>query len=56
MAVVKVRNSPHSRGLRLFDITDAGISIGEPTPDMQALLTGHPRPAVEAPQSPGSAE
>jgi circadian clock protein KaiC len=56
MAVVKVRNSPHSRGLRLFDITDAGISIGEPTPDMQALLTGHPRPAVAAPQSPGSAE
>ncbi|MBA2672767.1 ATPase domain-containing protein [Ramlibacter sp.] len=50
MAVVKVRNSAHSRSLRLFDITDAGISIGEPTPDMQALLSGHPRLAA----SPGS--
>ncbi|MBA3772892.1 MAG: AAA family ATPase [Ramlibacter sp.] len=46
MAVVKVRNSAHSRSLRLFDITEAGICIGEPTPDMQALLSGHPRPAA----------
>nr|MBA3589710.1 protein kinase [Methylibium sp.] len=45
MAVVKVRNSTHSRSLRLYDITDAGICIGEPTPEMRALLSGHPRPA-----------
>ncbi len=52
MAVVKVRNSAHSRSLRLYDITDAGILIGEPTPDMQALLSGHPRPAAVGPHSP----
>jgi len=54
MAVVKMRNSAHSRSLRTFDITDAGMSIGEPTPEMQALLSGHPRLA-DAPHFPGSA-
>jgi len=53
MAVVKVRNSAHSRSLRLFEITDAGISISESTPEMRALLSGHPR-LVAAPDSPGS--
>ena len=43
MAVVKVRNRPHSHALRLYSITEAGISIAEPRPDMDALLTGHPR-------------
>ena len=42
MAVVKLRNSAHSHELRLFEITDAGIVIGEPSPEMEALLTGHP--------------
>jgi len=46
MAVVKVRNSAHSHALRLYDITDEGIVIGEPRPEMEALLTGHPRPAA----------
>ena len=45
MAVVKVRNSKHSHALRLYEITDEGIVIGEPRPEMEALLTGHPRPA-----------
>ena len=45
MAVVKIRNSAHSHELRPYDITDAGIVIGQPTPDMDAMLTGHPRPA-----------
>ncbi len=49
MAVVKVRNSEHSHELRLFEITDAGIVIGEPRPEMDAMLTGHPRPAASAP-------
>jgi circadian clock protein KaiC len=44
MAVVKVRNSPHSHALRLYDINDEGIVIGEPRPEIDALLTGHPRP------------
>ena len=43
MAVVKLRNSAHSHELRLFEITDAGIAIGEPRPEMEGLLTGHPR-------------
>ena len=45
MAVVKVRNSAHSHALRLYEITDNGFVINEPTPHMEALLTGHPRPA-----------
>jgi len=44
MAVVKVRNSRHSHALRLYDINDAGYVIGEPRPEIDALLTGHPRP------------
>ena len=43
MGVVKIRNSAHSHELRPYDITGDGIVIGEPTPDMSALLTGHPR-------------
>ena len=46
MAVVKVRNSKHSHALRLYDITDEGFVIGEPRPEIDALLTGHPRPAA----------
>jgi circadian clock protein KaiC len=45
MAVVKMRNSDHSHELRPYEITDAGIVIGPPTPGMEALLTGHPRPS-----------
>jgi circadian clock protein KaiC len=51
MAVVKVRNSAHSHALRLYDITSEGIVIGEPRPQMEALLTGHPRPATISDQS-----
>ena len=46
MAVVKVRNSQHSHSLRLYDITAEGIVIGKPRPQIEALLTGHPRPAA----------
>ena len=46
LAVVKVRNSKHSHALRLYDITEEGFVIGEPRPDIDALLTGHPRPAA----------
>ncbi|VTU39778.1 ATPase domain-containing protein [Variovorax sp. PBL-E5] len=45
MAVVKIRNSDHSHELRPYEVTDAGIVIGPPTPGMDALLTGHPRPS-----------
>ena len=43
MAVVKVRNSDHSHELRPYEITDAGIVIGDATPGMAGMLTGHPR-------------
>jgi len=42
MAVVKVRGSAHSNELRLFEITDAGIIIGEPVRDHEGLLSGRP--------------
>jgi circadian clock protein KaiC len=51
MAVVKLRNSAHSHELRLFEITDSGIVIGEPRPDMEALLTGHPRLGPTTPRA-----
>ncbi len=47
MAVVKLRNSRHSHALRLYDVTDAGIQISDPRPDMDALLTGHPRTVIK---------
>src|SRR6202035_710052 len=43
MAVVKVRGSAHSSGLRQFDITDAGIVIGAPVRDYEGLLGGSPK-------------
>jgi len=42
MAVVKVRGSAHSDELRLFEITDAGIIIGEPVQDYEGILSGRP--------------
>jgi circadian clock protein KaiC len=51
MAVVKLRNSAHSHALRLFEIDDSGIVIGERRPEMDALLTGHPRLASGEPRS-----
>jgi circadian clock protein KaiC len=54
LGVVKVRNSAHSHELRLFDITDEGLVIGEPRPDMQGLLTGHPKPATNRRRAPRS--
>jgi circadian clock protein KaiC len=42
IAVVKVRGSAHSNELRLFEITDAGIIIGEPVQDYEGLLSGRP--------------
>ena len=42
MAVVKVRGSHHSNELREYEITDAGIVIGDPVPHYQGILSGHP--------------
>jgi circadian clock protein KaiC len=42
MAVVKVRASPHSKALCLYDIHDDGIHIGAMLADHEGLLWGHP--------------
>jgi circadian clock protein KaiC len=40
LAVVKVRGSAHSDELRLFEITDEGIIIGDPVRGYEGLLSG----------------
>jgi circadian clock protein KaiC len=40
MAVVKVRGSAHSNELRQFEITDAGIIIGDPVRGYEGILSG----------------
>ena len=42
MAVVKVRASSHSNDLRLFEIDDGGIKIGEKLVGYEGLLGGRP--------------
>ena len=42
LSVVKVRGSEHSKDIRLFDITDDGIKIGEVLSDYAGLMTGKP--------------
>ena len=42
VAVVKMRQSDHSKDVRFFDITDTGIVIGERLADYEGLLTGRP--------------
>ena len=41
-SVVKVRGSNHSKDIRLFDITDAGIIIGDTLSDYAGIMTGRP--------------
>ncbi|HEY0340849.1 MAG TPA: ATPase domain-containing protein [Steroidobacteraceae bacterium] len=45
MAVVKVRGSAHSNELRLYEITNDGIVIGEPVRGHEGLLGGSPKKA-----------
>ena len=40
MAVVKVRASPHSNEIRVFEIDNDGIKIGDPLSSYKALLSG----------------
>ena len=42
MAVVKVRGSEHAKDIRLFDITDDGIVIGETLSEYSGIMTGRP--------------
>ncbi|MDZ4203161.1 MAG: ATPase domain-containing protein [Gallionella sp.] len=41
-AVVKVRGSQHSKDIRLFDIGDSGIAIGETLSGYAGMLSGQP--------------
>ncbi len=41
-SVVKVRGSKHSKDIRLFDITDAGIMIGETLSGYAGIMSGRP--------------
>jgi circadian clock protein KaiC len=41
-SVVKVRGSNHSKDIRLFDITDQGIMIGEALSGYDGIMTGRP--------------
>ncbi|MHB1332731.1 MAG: ATPase domain-containing protein [Sulfuriferula sp.] len=42
LSVVKVRGSAHSKEIRLFDINDAGIVIGEPLSEYNGIMSGRP--------------
>jgi len=41
-SVVKIRGSDHSKDIRLFDITDEGIVIGETLSGYDGIMTGRP--------------
>ena len=41
-SVVKVRGSEHSKDIRLFDITDEGIIIGETLSEYAGIMSGRP--------------
>ena len=42
-SVVKVRGSEHSKDIRLYDINDDGMVIGETLSDYAGILSGHPK-------------
>ncbi|MHB1092609.1 ATPase domain-containing protein [Thiobacillus sp.] len=42
LSIVKVRGSDHSKDIRLFDIDDGGIVIGESLSGYDGIMTGHP--------------
>ncbi len=54
IAVVKVRASAHSNELRLFNIDDAGLQIGDRVAGQEGLLGG--RPTRKASPAPGHAD
>jgi len=42
LSVIKVRGSQHSKDIRLFDITDEGIIIGETLSEYNGIMSGRP--------------
>jgi circadian clock protein KaiC len=51
-SVVKVRGSEHSKDIRLFDITDDGIIVGDALSEYSGIMTGQPTasPSPERPR------
>ena len=47
LSVIKVRGSDHSKDIRLFDITEDGIVIGDRLTKYEGIMTGHPRISSE---------
>ncbi len=43
LTVVKLRGSQHSNELRLYDITNQGLVIGEGLEEIEGIMTGSPR-------------
>lgn len=50
LAVVKLRGSQHSKQLRLYEVTDKGIVIGEGLPGYEGIMTGTPR-RIDSPRT-----
>ncbi|MFU8831310.1 MAG: RAD55 family ATPase [Wenzhouxiangella sp.] len=46
-SVIKVRGSDHCKDIRLFDITDDGIVIGDRLTEYDGIMTGHPKTPQE---------
>jgi circadian clock protein KaiC len=46
LSVIKIRGSAHSQDIRLFDITDEGISVGKTLTDYTGLMSGNPMPSA----------
>jgi len=46
LSVVKVRGSEHSKEIRLFDITDDGIVLGDTLTEYAGIMSGRPRVSV----------
>jgi len=42
LSVIKVRGSDHSKDIRLFDITNEGIVLGEPLFGYAGIMSGSP--------------
>ncbi len=40
MTVVKMRGSSHSKDLRLYDVTERGVEMGETLHDYHGIVTG----------------
>jgi circadian clock protein KaiC len=48
LMVVKMRAGNHSKDIREFEITDAGLAVGKRLTGFHGLLTGVPRPLIES--------